>query len=105
MTGRIRGFVKIDYARADMLLELTLERSASHGYRSEMACADKKLVVVLEEKRPIAGVDHRTYVFWLDGVVLLVLLLGDRSFSHFKGREAAWAMGSACQNFARASCG
>ena len=38
MAGRIRGFIKVDYAGADEGLEIALERGTSDWNRSEMAC-------------------------------------------------------------------
>jgi hypothetical protein len=77
---RVRGLVEVDDTRADVLFKIALQRRAAIGNGSEVACSDKKLVVVLEQQRPLAGVERRSGRLGLDGVLLLLCcrLLDDR---------------------------
>jgi hypothetical protein len=79
--GRVGRLIEVDDTRADVLLEVALQRRAAIGDGSEVASANEKLLVVLEEKRPLAGVEGRSGSLGLDNIVLLgCRLLDDRDF-------------------------
>lgn len=69
----VRGLVKVDASRLNVGLEVTLERRASGGDRGEVARTDKELVVVLQEERPLAGVELGRNSLRLDGEVARLL--------------------------------
>ena len=52
---------------------IPLQRVASGKDGDEVSGADKKLVVVFEEKRPVRGVKHRLGAFRFDGIVTIDL--------------------------------
>ena len=103
MTGRVGGLVQVNDTRADVGLDVTLQRRASIGDRGEVAGSHKDcypvsnlqvllvsvrgsrlltLVVVFEQKRPAAGVESRSSSLGLDGVVLLNDLLDHGVLGH-----------------------
>jgi len=79
--GRVRGLVEVDDTRADVLLEVALQRRAAIGDRGEVTSSHEELVVVLEQERPRARVKSRRGGLGLDGVLILLRpLLHDRDF-------------------------
>jgi hypothetical protein len=80
--GRVGRLVEVNDTRADVLLEVALQGRAAIGDGSEVASSDEELVVVLEEERPLAGVEGRSGRLGLDGVLILLCyrLLDDRDF-------------------------
>jgi hypothetical protein len=82
--GRVGGLIEVDDTRADVLLKVALQRRAAIRDGSEVTSANEKLLVVLKEERPLAGVEGRSGSLGLDGVLLLCRLLDDRDVrGHF----------------------
>jgi hypothetical protein len=81
VTGRVRGLVEINDTRADVGLEVALERRAAIGDGGKVTSSNQQFVVVLEEQRPRARVNGRCHGLRLDGVLILLLpLLHDGDF-------------------------
>ena len=53
----------------DICLDVSFKRTTSGGDWGEMAGTNKQLVVVLQQQRPLGGVQDRLLVFGLDGIV------------------------------------
>ena len=86
MAGRIGRLVKVDDSRAHVLLDLSRQRSTSVRNGRVVRCANEHylhvscvfgelweelpptVAVVLEQQRPIAGVDGRRRGRWLDHI-------------------------------------
>lgn len=76
--GRVGRLVEVDHTRLDVALQVTFQGRATVRDRGEVRAADEKLVVVLEEQRPVGSVEFWAGVFGLDHEVALLLGLGDR---------------------------
>ena len=88
MTGGIRRFIKVDYPRTDIGIQVAFERRTTHWYRSEMSRTNEKSVVVLEEQWPFARVNDGSGSFWFDSIVEL-LAFGKHNRHFGKGRSQA----------------
>jgi hypothetical protein len=84
VTRGVGGFVEVDHARTDVLLEVSRMGGATVGNRSVMCSANEEIRVVLEQQRPLVGVDGRRMCLWLDDHVRAT---GRRYKSHC-GRRA-----------------
>jgi hypothetical protein len=84
VTRGVGGFVEVDHARTDVLLEVSRMGGATVGNRSVMCSANEEIRVVLEQQRPLVGVDGRRMCLWLDDHVRAT---GGRYKSHC-GRRA-----------------
>lgn len=68
----VRGLVEVDDTAGNVALEVALVRSTAVGDGDEVVAAGQHLAVVLQQQRPLAGVDGRGDRGRLDGVVRIV---------------------------------
>ena len=57
---------QIDDSILQVLFEITREWTTSSGKRRVMRCSDMELMVILQQKRPVAGVKLGCMRSWLD---------------------------------------
>lgn len=82
MGGGIGGFVEVEDAVTDVVLERAFEGGMAGGERRVVASSDVEAVVVLEQDGPLGGVQGRGEGLGFDKVVFLhrvLCLSGDES--------------------------
>lgn len=72
VTGGVGGLVEVDDAGRNVALQVALVGSAAVGNGNEVTATDEQLVVVLQQERPLAGVDLGRNGLRLDGVVRIL---------------------------------
>ena len=79
LVGRwVSGLVEIDNTVLDVLLERALERGVTGGERGVVSGSHVEAIVVLEEDRPLRGVNGWSEALGLDHEVLLGRLGAER---------------------------
>lgn len=74
----------------DIGSDVALKRAAARGDGSEVCGANKQLVVVFEEKRPLRSVELRSRALRLDGIVAVDLSRRDLSARELAAGRHGW---------------